>query len=58
VNSAKLEQGDPNVYIERVKRDPEDILNPITRQDPESARAAMRTFEQQPRTPAPRPRVD
>ena len=43
VNSAKLAQDDPVVYMERVNREHEDILNAIARQDPESARAAMRT---------------
>ena len=43
VNSAKLAQDEPNIYMERVNREHEDILNAITRQDAESARAAMRT---------------
>jgi len=43
VNSAKLTQDDPASYMERVAREHEDIFNAISRQDPESARAAMRT---------------
>ncbi len=43
VNSAKLAQDDPAVYMERVNREHEDIFNAIARQDAESARAAMRT---------------
>ena len=43
VNSAKLVQDDPAVYMERVNREHEDIFNAIARQDAESARAAMRT---------------
>lgn len=43
LNSAKLAQDDPAVYMERVNREHEDIFNAIARQDPESARAAMRT---------------
>ena len=43
LNSAKLAQDDPAIYMERVKREHEDIFNAIARQDPESARAAMRT---------------
>jgi GntR family transcriptional repressor for pyruvate dehydrogenase complex len=43
VNSAKLTQDDPAIYIDRVSREHEDIFNAISRQDPESARAAMRT---------------
>jgi GntR family transcriptional regulator, transcriptional repressor for pyruvate dehydrogenase complex len=43
VNSAKLAQDDPAAYMERVSREHEDIFNAIARQDPESARAAMRT---------------
>jgi GntR family transcriptional repressor for pyruvate dehydrogenase complex len=43
LNSAKLAQDDPALYMERVNREHEDILNAIARQDPESARAAMRT---------------
>ena len=43
VNSARLTQDDPANYMERVSREHEDIFNAISRQDPESARAAMRT---------------
>jgi GntR family transcriptional repressor for pyruvate dehydrogenase complex len=43
VNSARLAQDDPAHYMERVGREHEDIFNAILRQDPESARAAMRT---------------
>lgn len=43
LNSAKLAQDDPAVYMERVIHEHEDIYNAIARQDPESARAAMRT---------------
>jgi GntR family transcriptional repressor for pyruvate dehydrogenase complex len=43
LNSAKLAQDDPVAYMERVIREHEDIFNAIARQDPESARAAMRT---------------
>lgn len=43
LNSAKLAQADPGAYLERVIREHEDIFNAIARQDPESARAAMRT---------------
>jgi len=43
LNSAKLAQDDPALYMERVNSEHEDILNAIARQDPESARAAMRT---------------
>jgi len=43
VNSARLTQNDPANYMERVAREHEDIFNAISRQDPESARAAMRT---------------
>lgn len=43
VNSAKLTQDDPAIYMDRVSREHEDIFNAISRQDPESARAAMRT---------------
>ena len=43
LNSAKLAQDDPAIYMERVNREHEDIFNAIARQDPESARAAMRT---------------
>ena len=43
LNSAKLAQDDPAVYMERVIHEHEDIFNAIARQDPESARAAIRT---------------
>jgi GntR family transcriptional repressor for pyruvate dehydrogenase complex len=43
LNSAKLAQDDPVVYMERVIHEHEDIFNAIARKDPESARAAMRT---------------
>ena len=43
VNSATLTQDDPAIYMDRVSREHEDIFNAISRQDPESARAAMRT---------------
>jgi GntR family transcriptional repressor for pyruvate dehydrogenase complex len=43
LNSARLTQDDPSSYMERVGREHEDIFNAISRQDPESARAAMRT---------------
>jgi GntR family transcriptional regulator, transcriptional repressor for pyruvate dehydrogenase complex len=43
VNSATLAQDDPAIYMDRVSREHEDIFNAISRQDPESARAAMRT---------------
>lgn len=43
LNSAKLTHDDPAVYMERVSHEHEDIFNAISRQDPESARAAMRT---------------
>jgi GntR family transcriptional repressor for pyruvate dehydrogenase complex len=43
LNSAKLTHDDPANYMERVGREHEDIFNAIFRQDPESARAAMRT---------------
>jgi GntR family transcriptional repressor for pyruvate dehydrogenase complex len=42
LNSAKLAHDDPAVYMERVIHEHEDIFNAIKRQDPESARAAMR----------------
>lgn len=43
LNSAKLAQDDPAVYMQRVIHEHEDIFNAIARQDPEAARAAMRT---------------
>src|SRR5450830_1053009 len=42
LNSAKLSQDEPAAYMERVTHEHEDIFNAIRRQDPESARAAMR----------------
>jgi DNA-binding FadR family transcriptional regulator len=38
-----LPRDTPDVYIERVRREHEDIVDAIARQDPESARAAMHT---------------
>ncbi|RJG27483.1 FadR/GntR family transcriptional regulator [Massilia cavernae] len=43
LNSARLAQEDPVIYMERVINEHEDIFNAIARKDPESARAAMRT---------------
>lgn len=43
LNSAKLAKDDPKVYMERVINEHEDIFNAIARQDPEAARAAIRT---------------
>lgn len=43
VNSAKLAQDEPATYMERVIHEHEDLFNAISRKDPESARAAMRT---------------
>jgi GntR family transcriptional repressor for pyruvate dehydrogenase complex len=43
LNSASLAKDDPAVYLERVINEHEDIYDAIARQDPESARAAMRT---------------
>ncbi|MQR01908.1 FadR/GntR family transcriptional regulator [Glaciimonas soli] len=43
INSAKLAHDDPSAYLDRVHHEHEDIYNAILRQDPESARAAMRT---------------
>jgi GntR family transcriptional repressor for pyruvate dehydrogenase complex len=43
LNSAKLAQDDPAVYMERVIHEHENIYSAIARNDPESARAAMRT---------------
>ena len=43
INSARLAQDDPANYMERVGREHEDIFNAISRQDADSARAAMRT---------------
>lgn len=43
VNSARLTQDEPSAYMERVSHEHQAIFNSIARQDPESARAAMRT---------------
>ena len=43
VNMPQLAHDDPGAYLERVNREHEDIFNAILRQDPEAARAAMRT---------------
>ena len=43
VNTARLAGDDLAAYLYRVNREHEDIYNAIRRQDPESARAAMRT---------------
>ena len=43
VNTANLSQDRPADYLERVHREHEDIFRAIQRQDPEAARAAMRT---------------
>ena len=43
LNSAKLAQDDPAVYMERMIFEHEDIFNAIARKDPELARATMRT---------------
>jgi GntR family transcriptional repressor for pyruvate dehydrogenase complex len=43
LNSAKLAQDDPVVYMQRVINEHEDIFRAIARKDSESARAAMRT---------------
>jgi len=43
LNSAKLAHDEPNIYMERVIREHDDIFNAIARKDPEAARAAMRT---------------
>lgn len=43
VNTAKLAGDDFSQYLYRVNREHEDIYNAIRRQDPEAARAAMRT---------------
>jgi len=43
LNSARLAHDEPAAYMDRVNREHDDILNAITRQDPEAARAAMRT---------------
>jgi DNA-binding FadR family transcriptional regulator len=41
--SAHIPRDAPEIYLERVRREHEDIYSAIARQDPESARAAMRT---------------
>jgi DNA-binding FadR family transcriptional regulator len=43
VNTANLSQDRPADYLERVHREHEDIFRAIQRQDPDAARAAMRT---------------
>ena len=43
LDPARLTQDDPANYMDRVSREHEDIFSAISRQDPESARAAMRT---------------
>jgi len=43
LNSARLAQDDPALYLERVIHEHEDIYGAIARQEPECARAAMRT---------------
>lgn len=43
LNSAALSEEASSSYLERVNREHEDIHNAIQRQDPEGARAAMRT---------------
>lgn len=43
LNTAKLAHDEPATYLGRVNREHEDIFNAILRQDPEAARAAMRT---------------
>jgi GntR family transcriptional repressor for pyruvate dehydrogenase complex len=43
VDSAQLAHDDPAHYLEGVNREHENIYNAILRQDPEAARAAMRT---------------
>lgn len=42
VNSPRLAQEDPSVYLRRVSREHEEIYEAIARQDPDAARAAMR----------------
>ncbi|HEY3598623.1 MAG TPA: FadR/GntR family transcriptional regulator [Paraburkholderia sp.] len=42
VNSAALAHNDPEIYLDRVNREHEDIYDAIARRDPEAARAAMR----------------
>ncbi len=43
INTALLAHEDPNGYLQRVRHEHEDIYDAISRQDPEAARAAMRT---------------
>ena len=43
INTARLVTDDLDQYLSRVNREHEDIYNAIQRQDPDSARAAMRT---------------
>ena len=43
LSSAHIPRDSPAIYIERVTREHEDIFTAISRQDAESARAAMRT---------------
>ncbi|MDY7579014.1 FadR/GntR family transcriptional regulator [Herbaspirillum sp. RTI4] len=43
INAAKMTHDDPAAYLERVNHEHEDIFNAILREDPEAARAAMRT---------------
>lgn len=43
LNSARLAQDDPALYMLRVSREHDDIYSAIARQDPDAARAAMRT---------------
>ena len=43
VNTARLAGDDFAEYLYRVNREHEDVYNAIRRQDPEAARAAMRT---------------
>jgi DNA-binding FadR family transcriptional regulator len=43
LDTAQLEQDKPADFLERVNREHEDIFRAIERQDPEAARAAMRT---------------
>jgi DNA-binding FadR family transcriptional regulator len=43
VTSARIPRDSPTIYVERVRREHEDIVDAISRRDAESARAAMRT---------------
>jgi GntR family transcriptional repressor for pyruvate dehydrogenase complex len=43
LNTAKLALDEPAAYLGRVNHEHEDIFDAILRQDPEAARAAMRT---------------